>query len=385
MNAGASGANHGLLHSGGRYVVTDPDSARECARENAVLKRIASGCVEDTGGLFVALEEDKDEFIADFLSSAAGIGLPAEQADLKEILEEEPSLQPRIKAAIRVPDASINPFLTTQANLDAAQRLGARVFFYTQVTSMQRDGKRITRVEAIQAKTGETVRGLCRSGRQCGRPLGRSDRRPRRGRPAHRVLPGQPADHELPVGQPGHQPAEAPFRWGHRCARGDGNDHRHQLDPRGEPGSPEDERVRGGPTRRGGVQDGACPRDGPFHPGVRGRPSAGSGRSERGGQADHEDLYRVRPREGRAREPGEHRRGKAHHLSPDGGEGGRPGLPAARGGRTLPDSRDSASRQRRGANPGHRDRGSNACGSPHRTGESSASARWWGGSRSRKS
>ena len=101
LNAGASGANHGLLHSGGRYVVTDPDSARECARENAVLKRIASGCVEDTGGLFVALEEDKDEFIADFLSSAARIGLPAEQADLKEILEEEPSLHPRIKAAIR--------------------------------------------------------------------------------------------------------------------------------------------------------------------------------------------------------------------------------------------------------------------------------------------
>jgi len=157
LNAGASGANHGLLHSGGRYVVTDPASARECARENAVLKRIASGCVEDTGGLFVALEEDKDEFIADFMSSAAGIGLPAEEADLKEILEEEPSLQPRIKAAIRVPDASINPFLTTEANLGAAQRLGARVFFYTQVTSMQRDRKRITRVEAIQAKTGETV------------------------------------------------------------------------------------------------------------------------------------------------------------------------------------------------------------------------------------
>ncbi len=157
LNAGASGANHGLLHSGGRYVVADPASARECARENEVLKRIASGCVEDTGGLFVALEEDKDEYIADFISAAARNGVSAEQADLKEILEEEPSLQPRIKAAFRVPDASMNPFLTTEANLEAARRLGARVFFYTQVTSMQRDGKRITRVDAIRAKTGETV------------------------------------------------------------------------------------------------------------------------------------------------------------------------------------------------------------------------------------
>jgi len=157
LNAGASGANHGLLHSGGRYVVTDPASARECAQENAVLKRIASACVEDTGGLFVALEEDKDEFIAEFMSSAAGIGLAAEQADLKEVIEEEPSLHPRIKAAIRVPDAAINPFLTTEANLEAARRLGARVFFHTQVTSMQREKKRITRVGAIQSKTGETV------------------------------------------------------------------------------------------------------------------------------------------------------------------------------------------------------------------------------------
>jgi glycerol-3-phosphate dehydrogenase len=157
LNAGASGANHGLLHSGGRYVVTDPASALECLRENAVLKRIASGCVEDTGGLFVALEEDPDGFIADFISSAARVGLPAEQADLKEVLDDEPSLHPRIKAAFRVPDASINPFLTTEANLKAARGLGARVLFHTQVTSMRRQGRRITRVEAIHAKTGEAV------------------------------------------------------------------------------------------------------------------------------------------------------------------------------------------------------------------------------------
>ena len=30
INAGASGANHGLLHSGARYVSSDPESAKEC-------------------------------------------------------------------------------------------------------------------------------------------------------------------------------------------------------------------------------------------------------------------------------------------------------------------------------------------------------------------
>ena len=30
INAGASGGNHGLLHSGARYVASDPEAAKEC-------------------------------------------------------------------------------------------------------------------------------------------------------------------------------------------------------------------------------------------------------------------------------------------------------------------------------------------------------------------
>lgn len=52
------GRNHGLLHSGARYAVTDQESAAECIKENMVLRRIARHCVEETGGLFVTLPED---------------------------------------------------------------------------------------------------------------------------------------------------------------------------------------------------------------------------------------------------------------------------------------------------------------------------------------
>ncbi|MGL5364941.1 MAG: FAD-dependent oxidoreductase, partial [Plesiomonas shigelloides] len=38
---GATGRNHGLLHSGARYAVTDEESARECISENKILKKIA--------------------------------------------------------------------------------------------------------------------------------------------------------------------------------------------------------------------------------------------------------------------------------------------------------------------------------------------------------
>ena len=48
---GATGRNHGLLHSGARYAVTDAESARECISENQILKRIARHCVEPTACL----------------------------------------------------------------------------------------------------------------------------------------------------------------------------------------------------------------------------------------------------------------------------------------------------------------------------------------------
>ena len=54
FNAGASGGNHGLLHSGARYVSSDPDTACECHTESRRLQRLAPQCIEETGGLFVA-------------------------------------------------------------------------------------------------------------------------------------------------------------------------------------------------------------------------------------------------------------------------------------------------------------------------------------------
>lgn len=46
--AGATGRNHGLLHSGARYAVTDRESAAECIKENMILRKIARHCVEET-------------------------------------------------------------------------------------------------------------------------------------------------------------------------------------------------------------------------------------------------------------------------------------------------------------------------------------------------
>ena len=54
--SGATGRHHGLLHSGARYALHDPEAARECREENALLRRLAPQALEPNGGLFVAVD-----------------------------------------------------------------------------------------------------------------------------------------------------------------------------------------------------------------------------------------------------------------------------------------------------------------------------------------
>ena len=87
---GATGRNHGLLHSGARYAVNDRESAEECIRENMILRRIASHCVEETGGIFISLPEDGLDFQKKFIESCLAAGISAEAIDPKEALLLEP-------------------------------------------------------------------------------------------------------------------------------------------------------------------------------------------------------------------------------------------------------------------------------------------------------
>jgi glycerol-3-phosphate dehydrogenase len=75
---GTSGRFHGLLHSGGRYVVKDAVAAEECVVENAILRRVIPDCIEDTGGLFVTTPDDDPAYGDDFLAGCVKAKLPAE-------------------------------------------------------------------------------------------------------------------------------------------------------------------------------------------------------------------------------------------------------------------------------------------------------------------
>ncbi len=140
---GTTGRFHGLLHSGGRYVVKDPDAARECVPENAILRRIAGDCIEDTGGLFVTTPEDDPDYADRFAAGCLATGVPVEEVPVAEALRDEPRLNPAISRAFRVPDGAIDAWKTVWANADAAREYGGRVLTYHRVVELIHDGGRV--------------------------------------------------------------------------------------------------------------------------------------------------------------------------------------------------------------------------------------------------
>ncbi|MFZ2395248.1 MAG: FAD-dependent oxidoreductase [Smithella sp.] len=152
--AGATGACHGLLHSGGRYAVTDPQAARECYEENLILRRIGKKCVEQTGGLFVRLPGDSKRFREVFLKGCEEVGIPAEVLSSTKAFDLVPNLNPEIEEAIRVPDCSIDPFRLCLLNIRTSELRGGIIFTRHKVTEIIKAHGRCIGIKAIDQSTG---------------------------------------------------------------------------------------------------------------------------------------------------------------------------------------------------------------------------------------
>ena len=153
--AGATGACHGLLHSGGRYAVTDPIAARECYEENLILRRIGRKCVEQTGGLFVRLPGDSKRFRELFLRSCEEVGIPTEVISSTKALDLVPNLNPEIEEAIKVPDCSIDPFRLCMLNIRTSQLQGNIIFTRHKVTEFIKSHGRCVGIKVADQATGE--------------------------------------------------------------------------------------------------------------------------------------------------------------------------------------------------------------------------------------
>ena len=155
FTAGATGRNHGLLHSGARYAVTDHESASECIKENMILRKIAAHCVEETGGLFVTLPEDDLAYQKTFIDSCLAAGIQARELDPRDVVKMEPAVNPDIIGAVSVPDGAVDPFRLTTANVLDARIHGADILTYHEVVDLLQENGRITGVKVRDVISGE--------------------------------------------------------------------------------------------------------------------------------------------------------------------------------------------------------------------------------------
>jgi len=158
INAGASGRNHGLLHSGARYVANDVAAAAECQAEGRILKVLAPQCIEDTGGLFVAVAGDDETYVADFPGLCSRAGITATPVPVALARELEPGLSSRTIAVYATNDAAVDPFKLSLEMMAHAERRGARLLRRSRVVGFEREGGRITATRLRNTLTGEETR-----------------------------------------------------------------------------------------------------------------------------------------------------------------------------------------------------------------------------------
>ena len=156
INSGASGGNHGLLHSGSRYVFSDKESAAECQEENMILRKMSPQCIEATGGLFVGVEGDDENDMADFGGHLLACDIPHRKIGVDEARALEPTLTSHLVTAYEVNDAAVDPFRLSLDNVADAISHGAELLCGTELSGVRRQGKRITHA-LLKRRSGETL------------------------------------------------------------------------------------------------------------------------------------------------------------------------------------------------------------------------------------
>jgi len=146
LTSGTTGRHHGLLHSGARYAVKDKESAVECIDENTILRRIAPGSFELNDGLFVALTDEEAAYSHELVEACHECGIPARRLTREEALAREPNLNPAVKLAVQVPDATMDAMRMPLRFFATAKHNGATIKPYHEVVDFVRRGNAVSAI-----------------------------------------------------------------------------------------------------------------------------------------------------------------------------------------------------------------------------------------------
>ena len=144
--SGTTGRHHGLLHSGARYAVTDPEAAKECIAENAILRQLAPDALEQNGGFFVALNDEDMAFRSVFSEGCEACNIPIRPVDPDMAMAMEPALNPKIKYAYAVPDAVMDAWRLAMHFFATARKNGAQIHSYAEIKEIHCTSGRVSGV-----------------------------------------------------------------------------------------------------------------------------------------------------------------------------------------------------------------------------------------------
>jgi glycerol-3-phosphate dehydrogenase len=150
--SGTTGRHHGLLHSGARYAVHDPVAARECIEENKILRQIAPQAFEQNDGLFVAINESDLGYRPEFLDSCRGCGIPATELTADQARAFEPALNPALKMAVQIPDATMDAWRMPLHFFATAKSNGAKFYNYSEVVDVHKSNGMVTGIRIFDHK-----------------------------------------------------------------------------------------------------------------------------------------------------------------------------------------------------------------------------------------
>lgn len=153
IGRGTSGRFHGLLHSGGRYVVSDPRSAQECREENDILRRIVPSAIEPTGGYFVGVGDQDVSYIDEWLRGADKAGIPVRPVSRKELEDKMPGIRRESHAAYFVPDGVLEGFKLLTLLKDNIEKAGGIILSHARLKAVRHINGRVTGV-SVSTRNG---------------------------------------------------------------------------------------------------------------------------------------------------------------------------------------------------------------------------------------
>ncbi len=158
LSEGTTGRNHGMLHSGVRYAIKDPEAAEECAQETEILKKIAPHIIEPCGGYFVGINDEDINYGDKLHIACQKLGIYHEEISPKEFFKKEPNCNPKIRRVFQVKDAYVDPFLLTIYNSLAAIQRGAKIQTYCEVKRLLIEKNHVKGVEYYDKLKNRTVK-----------------------------------------------------------------------------------------------------------------------------------------------------------------------------------------------------------------------------------